>query len=986
MNDEKTTSSTSLQMVSDLLYHSARINLNKTTNNDLSGGINFSRYKTSSDELILGAFDLYSLGDVSSYASGSLIGAQSGVGLSMQRAPTFYRQGNTQINIEEQAPPGWEAELFLNNRFIGTTTVSETGLLVFNDVDIYYGTNEFLIKIYGPYGEVVEYNKSYPLISNPLAEGNMAYGLYALDNERSLLNGNNPDRGFELNSLGGSFAYGVTDRWQVGVAFQDFTRQFDQQHQQLVALSNYLSFPGLLLENEITFNADAEYVQKTTASGNLFGQGAYQMSLESGDGLGLYSTNSNNIGKYQQASAAYFDYFYDIPVRFQATYNHNQNITSQTLSNSIFYNYKRLRFFHSAIYSRVSQDFNGEKLIVNNVNGSFGVSGSLFNNLRLSADIKYDPQKDDPILKSSRLTAQYKWEDPFLLNHYFTFNYQPLAEPDNEWQLNYNLAYETTDYRLSLNSNYKANNEWSFGLNLNFFFGYDYYNNRPLTSSSFSAQSATLDIHTYLDRQLNGESDVLDYDLEGVEFYGNNDWQGLTTGKSGKILLPGASVNSPFSFGGTWKNGTQTFNTDYVVYTHPGARIDVNMPFYLSTEVASFVYRETENGEIPVSQLKIELVDNDGVVVQTTASDEDGYFEFTNMKPSQYTVSINRQSLHDKALTADTLGYKFNTPRVGGFTELPTIYVTQQQSADELSDEALAPMVLNEDNIELLVWDTDKQKRQNYFSLPSKQRVAAPHTRDSNSSADDDDNTAVYSTDNVIDDTKKQSATSESLSQSNTTNSNKIEGPKKSATKTSLSQFYTLQLGAFANLSSANEFVQNHRSGLGSQFSIVENRAKKWQTMYKVYFGKFALKPEAENFALTQNLQNNEYWIQQITEAELLELSKVAVETDGEIILTLETDDSPSNLVVPTAPIEGWVIQFYASQSPILPAEAKQFSAAGPIYMATKLLPNSDTIWYCLISRGFASKELALQSMQNANLKGWINSGAIYSNAVVIAQ
>ena len=1001
LSDDEDSNRTSVQLISDLFYHSARINLNKSQGDDISGGLNFTRYKTSPDDRILGAFDQYSFGDVSSYSGGSIAGSQSGVGFSIQRNNDDYRQSNTLINIEEQAPPGWEAELFLNNRLITSTTVPETGLLIFNDVDIYYGRNDFLIKVYGPYGELEEYQQSYPLTANPLAKGNMAYSAFVLDNQRTVLNGGSDDS-FDLNSIGGAFDYGVSDRWQLGFAVQNYT-DLNENDRQLLGINNYLNFPGMLLENKLIINDDAKYEQQTSLSGSLFGEGVYSLEFDSSNGFNTNSDSYSESDDYQQLSLNYSDWFLGLPFRLSASHYSSGNVTTQTLSHNTNVSYQRLRFTHSLSYAKIEQDFQGEDFTTDSLTGSLGISGNLGRNLRLSADLQYDTEGSDFLLNSSRISAQYKWQDPYFFTHYFTYDYRPITDSDNDWQLSHRLAFETEDYRLSLRSNYSADETWRFALNFNFYFGYDYYNQRALTSSQISQQSATLDIHAYLDRQLNGVPDVLDYNLEGVEFDGNQDWQGLTTGDSGKILLPGASANTPFRFGATWKDGSKTINNDYVVYTHPGARVSVNMPFYLTTDMVGFVYRQAENGDVPVSQIRVDLVEDKGDVVQTQLTDIDGYFEFINMKPNVYSIVVNQVHLHEKALTSDVIGYKINTPNIGGFTELPPIYVRQQVDSGDLEDEKVIPFSLAEDDVEVMVWDEKEDVRRNYFSLPTDKKITAAHSLDApkvlrieaepqaevieqNNDRLSDIATGVPEPEGTtrstvqpapIDGESTQKSAREIDVQSEIPD--KITGP-----------VYSLQLGAFMQRDGAVNMADRYESMLSVPLSVVKSKQRKWQTIYKVFVGKFDSKQQASNFAKRKELHSNDYMIKEISQKDVAKLknidshqqqvaSFVALPNDLNKIVrehkVVEDDNAEGD-----SKEQGWVIQFHASKKPIQDTGSKLLPSGIPLFQGNKYIAESGSNWHCLISQTFDTEQDAISVLQANQIEGWVSRRSAYSD------
>jgi hypothetical protein len=980
-SNDKESVLTNVQLVSDLLYHSARFSFNHKSGQDLTGGLSFSRFKTTPDDRILGAFDSYRFGDVSSSLGAGIISGKSGVGMIFEREPDGYRRSNSKIDIEQDATPGWESELFLNGRFIAAATVPDTGLLIFEDIDIYYGPNEFRIKVFGPFAEVETYQQSYPLVTNPLADGEMAYNIHALDNTRSLFNNNNESGGLSINSMGGSFDYGFNDTWQLGLTFQDNMNV--NNNQQLFSLHNYVNLPGFLLENELAFNADADFSQQTSLSGTIFGGAAFQLRYESNHDLVIADNVSFATGDFQRLTASYSNHLGNVPLIFRASFADAGGILTYTLSNNVNYTYKRLRFSHDLFFSKFEQKIGVEntKTSSDNITGNLGVSGQLFKDLRLSANLNYNPDATDFILDSSFFTAQYKWEGPFAYQHYFNFNYRPLAAQNNEWQLSHSVAYETTDYRLSFNSAYNAQYNWTVGLNVNFFLGYDHHNRRALTSSSISSESAMLNIHSYLDRQLNGVPDVLDYDLEDVEFQGVPEWEGLKSGEKGTVILPGVPVNTPFGFAATWKRGSKTINNDYVIYTHPGARIDVNMPFYLNTELAGFIYKNVAMGEIPVSELLIDLIDRDNNVVQQITTDSDGYFEFSDMQPNSYKVVMNVQDLRDKGLTAELLGYSLSTPSIGGFTELPVLYVRQLKNDDDRAEEVISDLILNEDNIELLVWDEDDEKRQNYFTLPTKQKIMASHSQ----------NVALEKPISVAEEIAKLETVPVVIpkpSQLIIDNLNINPNNKKNDL---LIVGFTLQLGAFMSFDSATVLTEYFKSRVPIKAKIIKTQNDKWQTIYKVYLGSFSQRKDANSFVKRYQLSASEYIITPVLLGDEIVgpvLETKVIET-GALPKPAETFNEIETTEVDVNPVlnadyqtKKWVIQFYASQSTIDLKEVLPFAAIGDIFMAQKTDKQTGEMWYCLISKGFETKAQAEQAMQDANVGGWVNLSQYYSAGI----
>ena len=130
-----------MQLTSDLLYHSANLTLTKDDESDIAASLQLSRYKSTPDDPILGAFDYYSLGDISGFSRPLISAVNSGIGAVFSRSPKGFRHQNLSITIKKIAPPGWEIELYHNNRFILSNIVPADGLLILEDVETEYGQN-----------------------------------------------------------------------------------------------------------------------------------------------------------------------------------------------------------------------------------------------------------------------------------------------------------------------------------------------------------------------------------------------------------------------------------------------------------------------------------------------------------------------------------------------------------------------------------------------------------------------------------------------------------------------------------------------------------------------------------------------------------------------------------------------------------------------------------------------------------------------------
>jgi hypothetical protein len=947
-----------IQTTSDLLYHSAELTLGRTDDQGLASNLRLSRYKTTPDDYILGAFDNYSIGDVNGFSNSLTSNVNSGMGIIVERRPENFRRNNSAITIKESAPPGWEAELYRNSQFIKLTTVPNNGQLIFEDVETEYGNNIYQIKLYGPYGEEEIIEKNVQLTANALAKGAIAYNLYSLDKNHSVFNDNSrTQRG--ITDFGGTIDYGVSDNWQLGLGYSNLQND-NGSTEQFFNLKNALSFPGFLIENDLAIAQDGGYAQLTSVTGNAFGNQHFSISYESAKDFKSSRINAEDSPS-QLFNANIAGNLVGWNYGFSGQYFSQNDITNFSLSNRLSRSYKKLYFTHNLTYSSFSNKvFSGSiedptfvEQSNTNLTGSFNVSGPILKNLRVSGAINYDPELSNPILNSSSLNIQLK-VNTFDITNYITASYLPLTESSNKWQLTHNVAWDSPQFQYVFSSSYNADERWSFNAGIRFFLGYDYYNNRVLFRNKTTSSSATLDVHTYLDRQANGIPDVLDYDLSDVSFVGYEEWEGITSGANGKTILPGVPTQGVFGFGATWQEGTKTVNNDYVVFTHPGAYVEVNMPFTLDNEIFGFVLRQ--GNEAPIRNVKIELI---GINARfETKTDQDGYYAFFGLTPDQYVLKIADDFLQNRGYTSDIIGYQFTTKYEGGFVEFDSFILQRKQDELSVLAEKVLPFTLTTDNSEAIVKSKNKEDDpRNYFTLPAKEATKIVHSLGQEATKPEN----TLATLPAISLPESTSATN-SLSKAKvkpTVVSNQIDSNSGAflidnnenrdisnlSDNSTNQQFYAIQIGVY-ELEESAQVVMQKLIDLNPRI-LTENQTNK--KVYKLIVGKFASRQEAVSYAKI-NIPKGQVYLVRLFNA----LQSQVIEKSSE---------------------SGWVIQFLAQKSPIIDSDIDvKYRSLNSLYLAQKRSLTTGDTYYCLISRVFNSKSLANDELNKIAVNGWVTA------------
>jgi hypothetical protein len=899
----------SLQLVSDFLYHSANLTLSQSDNSDLAASLNLSRFKSSPDDRILGLFDSYRLGDVSGVSNNLTTGGNKGIGVIFQRAPDDFRRKNLEVTLDELAPPGWDAELFRSGVFLDRRVVPDDGRLIYEDVELFYGLNDFEIRLYGPFGEEDVITNRINVKQNALAKGQVAYSLNALDKNHRLFNDDNDDP-YQITNFGGSFDIGITDRWQLGVAFASIDSE-----QQFVSMKNALSFNNFLFENDLSVNQDGSYAQQSSVTGSLFNKHNYTLAFESAKNFESDIISAQN-DDYSSVSASYSLPTYIGLARFGAGVQNRERSKRSFFTNQLSTRISIFSLTHNLRYSKsdlLNQD--DESTSIDSFLGGLGVSASI-PGFSVSANLNYNPEESDPILKSSSIQARKTLVDPFDNKHYFQAQYFPLSDVGRKWAIIHSLGWLSEDYQLTYSSSYDSNDNWDVNLGLRFFLGYDHRNKRFIMDREFSGGSATLDVHTYLDRQLNGVPDVLDYNLPDVAFRGNPRWTDYQSNEDGRTILPGVYANSEFAFSGKWQEGSATYNQDYVVYTHPGAYVDVNMPFYLITDLTGFVVRQQGGQEIALRNVEVQLFDAENQLLQTYETDQDGYYEFLNLAPNAYTLRVGQGYLREKGFTGDVIGIKVATSGKGGFVELPTLVLQRNVNAEEYRNEGFTTLILNEENVDALVWDNDKKIDRNYFTLPRKEKgkLMAPY----------------------------------SLTQANPqTNLQAVVEPLET-------------------ISPASRSVESPVIDMPRDDAVTNNKERQLFAADRV-LTRHGVKQKVENTATTLPKIN-------IRRPEQTLLQPADTVNAGSNVVT-----QSFNLVQPNL-VTGWIIQFSANRQLVDNAlEVEKYSKIGALYVAQKVNGVGE-VYNCVISQIYSSKQFAIEALGNSGLSGWVINSENYSD------
>lgn len=126
-------------------------------------------------------------GDVNLRNRSLISTGRQGRGLVFTTREQKYANEFDLITIDGVATPGWETELYLNDSLIDFGVVDERGEYRFEDVSIGFGNNRVRVVLYGPQGQIKERTENYFFQSNMVKAGENEFSGGIVDAERDFL-------------------------------------------------------------------------------------------------------------------------------------------------------------------------------------------------------------------------------------------------------------------------------------------------------------------------------------------------------------------------------------------------------------------------------------------------------------------------------------------------------------------------------------------------------------------------------------------------------------------------------------------------------------------------------------------------------------------------------------------------------------------------------------------------------------------------------
>jgi hypothetical protein len=618
--------------------------------------LTFGRESEESD--LLGPLNArrFEFGDVSTARLQVSGGSNQEQGVYISNKPSNVISNRNTTVFRGDAQPGWDVELYRNDRILAFQTVSETGQYEFQDVELFSGDNEFKIVLLGPQGEVQELTESIPVNSNSYAAGRDYYELSVSRNNEITYRANDfeqPQDG-ELHIVG-RYEKGLTDNLTVTTGIQSRDEGDERR--------NYVEAGVSTALNDVFLDFNTAYE-----------------ATESEMGAELVARKSINRHALRGSVFASTD-------GFQPGTNDEQNpITLQT---ELSVNGPLQNFFGLKNNYGLTQSYDKRSDGSHNLDLGASMSTRL-KRVVLNNRLNYEQNKDatgvnDDFLRYifnargfykggfMRFTGNYDISPDAKLRQLFaSYNYPFSKTLDGLFEIEHDLDPSRTEFTSSLN--WKADKATisprisvdtedvvQASVNVRFGVAHNPVTNDTSIFNQRLSNAGGVAARIFVDANGNGLFDDGEELVEGAELNavqvkkeGFSDENGiafipnLPRGRITDIKVDPSSLADPY-----WMPNYEGLS----LRPRPGKVKELDFPLVVSGEIDGTIYFVSDGGEkTPARQFKVHLIAPWGDLVKTTSTAYDGFYILGEIPPGIYYLVVDYKD-------AENTGYMTPPPQ-----------------------------------------------------------------------------------------------------------------------------------------------------------------------------------------------------------------------------------------------------------------------------------------------------------------------------------
>ena len=634
----------------DLLKMSANVFLAGDDNDGLSQArLRLGRTDPQGD--LLGPLHVteYSLGDINSPKATLVSNSRFGRGAEVSSFPIGRDGEFSRTNLIGDLPLGWDVELYRNEVLIDFQSARADGRYEFIDVPLVYGVNVLRLEFFGPQGQRRTDVRRVLLDAGQVPKGKFNFRLAASQQDTGLFDVDDDDvvtAESQLEGEGRYFSqleYGLTRHIGLAAGASSIPllsgrRTYGTAGLRL-GLGNTFSELDIVRDNE--GGTAGKLGMQIVLPANL------SLLLEHSEFRDFISEDADDVnGLLERRSNLRLDGVLSPPVLpripFSVAARHEEregDYRETEITNRLSMGIRMIAL--SNTYTWLDVDSAG--VGTETANGSLLVGGR-FGRANIRGEMRYDVEPESRVAASGLTGDWYFGTD---MSARLSVQRQFIAPTRTVYGAGISRRFRHAS--VGLTAEYGSDDSASALLTISFGLGRDPRTGAWFASARPVAEQGAVSARAFLDHNLSGVYDEGDEPIEGARFETSRGRSREVTDENGlafiaslpaheevNVTLPARSLVDPY-----WVAKPE----GYTMTPRPGRAAVAEFPVVTTGEVDGTVYLVREGQRKEVSEVVLQLLHEEGDIVQEIETAYDGFYLFESILPGRYTVRVSPEQL-----------------------------------------------------------------------------------------------------------------------------------------------------------------------------------------------------------------------------------------------------------------------------------------------------------------------------------------------------
>ena len=528
-------------------------------------------------------------------------------------------------------PPGLQVELYRNNALLGFRPTSIEGRYEFNDVPLLFGHNHFRLVFYGPQGQTREETQTFELGQSLTIPGEQYYRVMVTD-----------DEDYSGSRTVMQYDVGLNKHFSANAGFVSLPLASGQLTSRSVTNHQYVTAGLRSFQKYVFF--------KTNYTSDSQSGSALDWGIQSR--LGPVILNLSEVYFYDGYISEEFNRPVS-PITRRTEFKLDTAIPTMNFVNvPIAFEYERESFedgsWRTRAVNRISAQKHGyavtNTLTWNSATRQQDVLSDILQvsrrmaryNLRANLGFRLKPESE---MDSVAVTA-----DGFKLWGFHAnagFNKVLLADTE---QFTFGLNRDFRGYNLGLDSRLSTDGTFSLDLIFTMALAREPREANWIKDSRPIANQGTMSALVFLDENGDGKKSADEEALKGVKVNINGGGIRNKTDENGIVFLslePYREVDIDIDLATLEDPLWLPANEGVRIDLRPGHTMQLDFPVIQSGEIDGTTYVKFGDIEREISGIIIELLDEDGLVIQSTKTAYDGFFVLSKIPLGNYQLRIS---------------------------------------------------------------------------------------------------------------------------------------------------------------------------------------------------------------------------------------------------------------------------------------------------------------------------------------------------------